>query len=341
MTSIFQLINKFYSKNFSLLDSNKNTSDRLVDESYREINSTNDEYILAAKDYDSYTLQYDKTKKNLLETKTVWSDSWELALNKENFISYMNNFNSVDSSQAEIKIIENYYEVKNVFVAGIKMDFTLYPREANRITNVIFSSQNLTVSYKLDNIKQNWKDLYDNAATDEEKEKYDFKNFFINTFINKQIDQKEYYENITTKPVDTDKAIIILKKDKLLWDQWEFKIVSDLLPIKYENINVVKNWENYDISISWVNMTFPLSENWWSDQNLLVEFNSKYIFTNTDHKFSSISVKFLDANAFAMSQEKVYLFDAKSFDLPYNIDINTFSDRIKPIIRRIYNNANK
>jgi hypothetical protein len=69
--SIFSIINKFYSKNFSLLDLNNNTSDRLVDESYREINSTNDEYVLAAEDYDSYSLQYDKTKKILLSTKTV------------------------------------------------------------------------------------------------------------------------------------------------------------------------------------------------------------------------------------------------------------------------------
>ncbi len=341
LASIFWVINKFYSKNFSLLDSNNSTSDRLVDASYREINSTNDEYILAAKDYDSYTLQYDKTKKALLDTKTVWSATWELALNKENFISYMSIFNSVDASNAEVSILENHYEIKNVFVAWINMWFSLYPREANRITNVIFGAQKLTVSYKLDNIRDNYKDLYSNAATNEDREKYDFKNFFINTFVNKQIDTKEYYTNNTSKIVDTDKAIIILKKDKLLWDQGEFKIVSDLLPIKYENINVVKNWDNYDISISGVNMTFPLDEQRGSPQNILVEFASKYIFTNTDHKFTSISIKFLDANAFAMSQEKVYLFSGKSFDLPYNLDINTFADRIKPIIRKFYNSASK
>jgi hypothetical protein len=66
LNSVFLMIDNFYKKNYSYLDVNNNTSDRLVDNSYKEINSTYDEYILAAKDYDTYTLQYDETKRNLL-----------------------------------------------------------------------------------------------------------------------------------------------------------------------------------------------------------------------------------------------------------------------------------
>lgn len=339
LNSIFVMIDKFYKKNYAYLDTNNSTSDKLVDDSYKLINADYDEYILAAKDYESYTLQYDETKRNLLWTKTINEGNSEIIVNSENFKNYIKIFNSVDYSQISLNIVENHYEVKNMFIAWIPIDFTLYPRELNRITNVTFNWKKIAVSYKLDNVKENLDEQYKNATEESEKEKYDFRNFFINTFINKQIDEKQYYEDDTKTQLVEDKAIVILKKDKLLWDKWEFSIISDILPIRYDNISVVEIDNNYDISISGVNMIFPLDETWWNYQNLLVEFSSKYIFTNTEHKFTKISVKFLDENTFSMTWEKIYLFDGKSFDLPYNLDIKYFADRIKPAIRKIYNQA--
>lgn len=336
----FDIINDFYKRNYSYLDLNNSTSDKLVDNSYKEINSIYDEYILAAKDYQSYILQYDENKKSLLWTKTVNDVNSDILLNRENFIKYIKDFNSLDYSQIELNIIKNHYEVKNVFISGIPIEFTLYPREMNRITNVVLNWSKIAVSYKLDIVKENLDEQYENAIEQSEREKYDFKNFFINTFINKQIVEKQYYEDNNKNQLLEDKAIVILKKDKLLGTKWEFSIISDLLPIKYDNIKVVENNNNYDISISWVNMAFSTEEEWGNSQNLLVEFSSKYIFTNTEHKFTNISVKFLDENAFSMNQEKLYLFEGKSFDIPYNLDIKYFADRIKPAIISIYKKAN-
>lgn len=340
MNSIFVNIDKFYKKNYSYLDTNNSTSDRLIDNSYKEINSTYDEYILAAKDYESYKLQYDETNKNVLSTKTVADSNSEVLLNQTNFENYIKQFNSIDYSQMIFKIVENHYEIKKIFISWIQIDFDLYPRELNRITKIYLNWEKIDVSYKLDNIEENYEEQYKNAVDEEEKEKYDFKNFFINTFINKQIIEKEYYENENKSEVLEDKAIIIIKKDKLLWDKWEFSIISDIFPIKYENINVVKTGNTYDIGISWVNMTFPIDDEWTSNQNIMLEFSSKYIFTDTEHKFINISVKFLDENVFTMTWDKNYLFDAKSFDLPYNLDIKYFAERIKPAIRKIYQKAN-
>lgn len=340
MNSIFVNIDTFYKKNYSYLDTNNSTSDRLIDNSYKEINSTYDEYILAAKDYESYKLQYDETNKNTLSTKTVADSNSEIVLNQTNFENYIKQFNSLDYTQMTFKIVENHYEIKNIFISWIQIDFDLYPRELNRITNVYLWWKKIAVSYKLDNIEENYEEQYKNAVDEIEKEKYDFKNFFINTFINKQIIEKEYYENENNTEITEDKAVVIIKKDKLLWDKWEFSIISDIFPIKYENLNVVKNENTYDISISGVNMTFPIDDEWTSNQNIMLEFSSKYIFSDTEHKFTNISVKFIDENVFTMSWEKNYLFDAKSFDLPYNLDIKYFAERIKPAIRKLYQKAN-
>lgn len=334
----FKLLSTFYTKNLTLLDITLE-KDKLVDDSYKEITSTFLEYIIAAKDYETYTLKYDEIKKWIIWLKTITQeeDDKNYVFNRENFINYINQFNWVDVSDVAVTIESDYYHIENLKIFWNIFSFDLYPNNSNRISNIKIWGSEKNISYKLDSVKENWEDQYKNSVEPDEKDKYDFKNFFVNTFLKNSNYREIESFNVVKKDVDEDRAIVIIKKDKLLWEKWEFSIIKDILPVKYENINIVKNWKNYDISLNWLIMNFSLLEDWNSSQNLKVEFSSNYIFTSTEHKFTSIKIKFLDDNAFAMTWEKVYLFNGKTFDLPYNLDIKYFADRIKPIIRKIYN----
>jgi len=61
----FNLLSNFYNKNLFLLDITIE-KDRLVDDSYKEITTSFLEYIIAARDYEKYTMEYDELKKNIL-----------------------------------------------------------------------------------------------------------------------------------------------------------------------------------------------------------------------------------------------------------------------------------
>ena len=134
-----------------------------------------------------------------------------------------------------------------------------------------------------------------NISDIDEKNKYDFKNFFINNF-NNPIDNNENNENNEEQEditLEEDKNIQSFKRNKLLWNQWDFIILKWFLDINYNNIKVTPDLNNnYIIKI--INSELNTKIKKWNIVNdFKIEFNSNYIFS-TLHSFENINLKFIN-----------------------------------------------
>jgi hypothetical protein len=74
-----------------------------------------------------------------------------------------------------------------------------------------------STSFSLDSEKEKYKDFFDKAK-DEEKEIYNFKNFFVNKFFLKDLKKKEGYEDryVYGEENKDDDIIQTFKRAKLL-----------------------------------------------------------------------------------------------------------------------------
>gem|GEM_PF-6457093 len=97
---------------------------------------------------------------------------------------------------------------------GKELSFFLYPFSDNKIDNIILDDKKVSVLYKLDNIEEEWSEKARGVGTDE-KNIYDFSRFFLNTFILKEKQEQEIYEN-DRKIESEDTVIVVFKRDKLL-----------------------------------------------------------------------------------------------------------------------------
>ncbi len=244
------------------------------------------EYLLALKNYESYVSEYDISKKNLLSLNTFWSD--DTSLSDAKIRSYLNQFQEMSIENASIEVWKGFYKIKQAYIRWKIFNFTLYPDAANRIQDISVNSVASPFIYKLDIVESDWEEKYKMASI-EEKDLYNFKKFFINTFFAKQTNKVEEFINIEAGP-NEDKTEIVFKRDILLGDNGEFSVIKDVLPLEYKNIRVSKNEKLYDIFIEGAPLSlWKLSI--WNISNYQAVMDGKYILNKEDHYFENIKLR--------------------------------------------------
>lgn len=284
----------------------------------------------ALNNYPEYLIKYDKVSSNLLDTKTIFENTTATILSKENLIWYLSSFDWMNFSNVGFEIVNNnYYKINNLNINWEVFSFNLYPQEFNRISDIVKNWEKLTMSYELDNIKYDWDQKYE-QATQEEKDKYNFRKFFLNIFFNNTEVKKENFV-LDDNPTDTeDRVVSIFKRDKLLWDRWEFSLLKGYLELKYNDIKVtLVNWV-YNIKLENIIFKTLIDINWETIQVIWV-LNSDYVFNEKDHYFKNISLKFYDANKYNNWKEE-FLAGWKIFNVNKNINIIDFKNEMNNIL---------
>lgn len=320
LNSTLNLFFNFWNSKKSLL-STKNLNYNKI---YKNNKTKFLEYYSALSNYWEYLIKYDKTKTSLLWTKTVLEIWQEVVLSQDALTQYLSKFEWLDYSNLSYKIFNNdFYSISNLLINGENFSFNLYPRQFNRISNIIRSWKKLNLSYELDNLEYDWNKKYLEVSEDE-KEKYDFKKFFINTFFenNKQTSNTFTYEN----DVKTDdRAVSLFKRDKLLWDKWEFSVLKWFFTVLYNDVDVVLDVNDYNIKINkWI---INSNYNW---ENIIVFVKSDYVFSDTNHYFKNIKMTFYDSK-----WEKAF-FDWKEFRVFWTVNILDFKTKMTKEIEKVF-----
>ncbi len=328
---IYDFINNFYTKNKWFLSS----KNYWYDSDYINYNNNFREYYLALSNYWDYSIQYNKLKSDLLNTNTILEANKEIILSKENLINYLSQFNWIDLSKITYTISsQKYYIVWNLIINNDKFWFELYPNELNLIKNIFKNNEKLSLSYELDSIKTDLKILYEDAE-DKDKSKYDFRNFFLNTFYYKKEEDKNKYE-VEKDSIWESKIVSIFKRGKLFWTTWDFNILKWYLDIKYNDVKVefLNNKYNINIINSILNTSILI---WEDDKNILAKVKAEYVFNDKDHYFKNIYITFYDRDLFnAWKEEKLFWW--KEFRIFKNINILDFKTELNKEIISIYKN---
>ncbi len=260
---------EFYIKNKSNIeDTSRN---KILKLNFELIESNFKKYFLAIKDYNTYIANYDEASKELIQWETVnqWNQ-YDLTLSEEKALNYLKQFSLLDLGDVEISIQNwNYcqspkeelkdkelkdpycYLIQNLWVwRWVNIDFILSPYEYNRISNfVINGDPNINRwSYKLDNEKISLEERAQKAQSPEELEKYKFENFFLLTFNPGEQIEEINDEEINNKNewIEESTIVRVFKRNKLLWENGDFKTVEWLIDIKYNDIIVTQAWEDMD-----------------------------------------------------------------------------------------------
>jgi len=284
------------------------------------IESDFNKYFLAIKDYNTYIATYDKASKDLIQWETVnqWN-SEDLSLSEEKAVEYLKQFNMLDLSDIDISIQNwNYcqnpkeelkdqelydpycYLIENLWIwRGVKLSFLLSPYEYNNISNFIINwDPNINRwSYKLDNEKISLEERIQTAETSEDAEKFKFENFFLLTFnpgeeTNNQNNQEFIDDN---EEIQESAIVRVFKRNKLLWENWDFKNLNWFLNILYDDIEVTEAWENiaeenYKVYIN--NSKFSYSE---KNIKMYWKVSWEYNFL-PNHSFINPIIEFTDQN---------------------------------------------
>lgn len=304
---------------------------------YKKIKSLLKEELFAINDYQKYSFENNKKLKEIYNLATI-SDKNNKKYDINYIINYLSIFDWLTFNAKNITKEEDVFIIKDISILWKNYDMYLNPKLWNVVK--IFN-ENTNVSYDLDNMevllekKYNWSDQDD-------KYKYEFKNFFIQRFkdtkniannnessekcffINKISDGKWWCKEI----VNDDSAITVIKRDKLIL--WEFKIIKDFFVIKYDDLSVVINWPIVDIKILKSNIKSTIKVN-WRDQIYNLEFSSKYDLEK--HEFSDISIKFKDTK-----NNELYLYDEAEFEFKNNkVDIKLLKKFIDDFLINLNN----
>jgi hypothetical protein len=118
----------------------------------------------------------------------------------------------------------------------------------------------------------------------------------------------------------------LFKRDKLVWDKWDFSLLKWYLDILYNDISVIINWENYDISISNSKLTDVIN----SDNVIYWIFSSKYVFSEKNHYFNNINLKL-----YSDEEYKKPYFWWNVISINKDINITSFKEDFSNIMKNI------
>lgn len=307
----------FYTSWKKFLDSEKQR-DIFIENEYSKFLTIFPEYFLALSNYESYVFNYDQSRKDLLDIE-IYGQKTDISLSKQNFLQYISQFNffSLDSLNLEI-IDDTYYKVSSIFLQWKEFSFYLYPFSDNKIDNIIVDNEKINSSYKLDSIKINWEEK-SRWLSVEEKKKYDFSMFFINTFLAESSAWGgEIYVN-DRNIIEEDPVIIVFKRDKLLWNRGEFSPIKKYLEVDYDDIDVVKNNDVYDIYISDAHLWVKFVDKERNTYELSAFFTSQYKLSTQEHTFFNIFLQ-----PYIKKQEKLTPLYNVDIELVWQVDIQNF-----------------
>lgn len=299
---------KYYDKYQDILW--EKSKDGLIKNEFSNNRVKYSQYILALKDYSSYIANYNEQNKQILFWDTATeSGEWEIIISIESAKKYLSQFKYLDISNIKINLrwfnyCENpntqndtdeikdpyCYKIENLIVwSNLYLNMTLSPNDYNKISNFTINwDKNINKwSYKLDNEKIIWDNNYKKNAWALDIAKYDFKNFFLYIFNPpKEIVVKD--TEIETETLEESLIIKIFKRNKLLWEEWDFNILSWFIDIKYDNLIVKQINNDYDTYVKKWNITY-ISDN----KNYKWYLYWKYIFI-PDHSFTDLEISLHD-----------------------------------------------
>lgn len=343
---IFESLFSFYSANQWAISQRDQTRHAL----YNDLNKRYKEYTLALQNYNEYVNQYDAARQTLTNENSIYDQKDAIVLSRAHLEEYLSQFYGLDISGRNFTIRENtYYDVTDVAIRGKKLSFTLEPSKNYTLSNIVLDGVPSSQSYELTTLQNTWKIRYDRAIP-QERPKHDFRNFFLNTFLgeNQQISispstpvvqpwdiTDDDSDDQVTPQSQEDPTIMIFKRDRLFGARGDFQLVSSILDIKYDDVEVVRNaQQQYDIIIkkSILRTNINLS---WREIPVIWLLRGKYIFSSEEHAFSDLSIVFYTQYSFAWWTDQT-LFDGKVFPISGKIATNNFTALIPRRIADIY-----
>lgn len=302
------MILNLYKKNIDLIDIEKNIKDKLIHRLYTNLEIKYKEYFTALKNYKSYIIEYDEGKKILLNENSINDNKNIIKLSKENLLNYLKQFSWVNFENINITLMDyNYclnpnnenelinnwiaycYKIENLNVNSNNVSFLLYPFNRNEIKYITLEGISKSWAYKLDDVKIFLDD--ESKSSSSKEEKYEFKDYLINIFSNKNTDiVNNEEETITDKIIIDDPIVKVFKRNKLLWENWDFININNFITINYNNLIVVReDNDNYSIKVK----DSPFKIKYTQNQSFLWILNSEYNF-NPKHSFINPTIKLIN-----------------------------------------------
>ena len=316
----------------------ENNKDKFVIKLYSNLNEKYKEYFAALKNYPEYLVKYDKSKKDLLYINTINESDNILVLSLNHAKDYLQAFNWVQINNSTIITLMDYnyclnpsienekwpvevpycYKIDNLNIDYNNASFLLHPFEKNKIDEIYVENEIKVWSYKLDDIEVG---LFEKMKTGtKDKDKYNFKNFLIDTFWQKSIpnSNKQIAVNTIENELVEDPVIKIFKRNKLFWETWDFVDLVWFIDINYKDLIVEKIGEEYSININhWI---FNLVS--WKNNTFYWEFKSEYNFS-PNHSFINPEIKLID------KKNKNNLLLWNSIYIIWQYKVNTIEEELK------------
>lgn len=319
----FNNLLNFFNKNKWIFDESLE-KDSLYLNDYNDINKKFTEYISALKDYENYKVE----KSDLWNIKTIWWDSWSIVYNLENINEYISHFNWLNNDSYKVSTSDDSVFNISMNIWWKNIVFDLFPYDSFYLRNLFIDWVKNNWSYNLSSTKEKWDENYKKAFNSQDKDKYNFSNFFINTFlkVDGNITIVVDNNNWETKTKE-DTYILVFKRDKLLWPNWEFYILKDFSNIVSDNIIVTDvNWK-YSIELKDVELTF----NYLKDNKPYTNWaylSSLYMLTNSDHYFKNVKLKLFKI----LNWKKNYWLWDNLVSISWDIDIRDFKNFMQDVL---------
>lgn len=357
LKSDISFILKLYKNNSSVLDYNK---DKLIITIYNLFESKFYEYFLALLDYSQYSLEFDINEKGLIDYIIDNEVVTEKTYTKQDVKAYLSNFSWVKIWSELIEETEdkNIFAVENLSVNNKKLSFDIDFENLKTIKNIYINWQVSYNTYLLDDLELTLKELYYIAPL-EEKERYNFKNFF-SQMVSKNNDWP--IQDLIDDWGDEfrESKTISAFKMNILSSEWELGKLKWILNIKYNNlevkwteditikdsvlytkIDVARNTKSYISHLSskyfldkegsylyddeWIKLTV-YTDNWYNNKNPLFGWNKfKIIWRikiwDLKDTFENISFSFDNVNN--IYSHLLSFSQVPSLDINYILETNT------------------
>ena len=337
-------LNIYYTKGENLLQNNLSKYSKIIN-SYKRLNTDFWEYFSALNNYAQYQKTYSYEEISVISDE---DDDW---LSREKFIEYMSSFNGIDLNSIDVEITLDWYMVNNLSIQWRIFSFFLNPFRGDRIMDItvkessflptsregVFYNQLLNTTYEMDEEQIKYQKLIEKSK-DEDREKFDFKNFFINNFFPQELSNRiTCEEDINCKSRDAnvqndDEFIQLFKSATLLWDKWEFRNIRNILDVKYVNLWVTKVWRtDFDIVINNAIISTSVQKN----KKIIPLFwvvNSEYELDWGHYFYNTILTPYERSRQW----ENEYLFKNIPVHIIWEIEINNFEDSMKKIFTELY-----
>ena len=321
----------FYFINKKHLNSDENSNDMIIGKDYEQVKILFEEYLLALKDYEKYSVEYDKIKRKLLDIDTLLFNE-DQTISEENLKKYLSQFNWFSSLNLKFSLWENFYRVENVSLSWQQFSFILTPLNAYEISEIKVNGVNKNGSYKLEVIKNNWNDK---AEDSDQKDawQYDFKNFFSLVFLSwMNINNNQNLIIIDVNKPQEDKFTRVFKQTKLIWEKTGILRRIKILQFDYDDIIATRNQDFYDVDLKDVFFSVQIdSMNFRKYDGI---FYSKFIlWSNSDESyFKDIKLKFY--TDYERNKDN-FLFRGSELSLIWKIPVNSFDELFSGLIEHI------